>query len=192
MTERTATPRRKGAAIVILGAVLVLVGAGAALWLHGPDIRWELGLVEPRYPYPSRLATGTVEPDSDRMPTDAAIVIPKIGVVAPILGGDIDDALDRGVYHHAETADPGTGRNMTIAGHREGRTFALLSRLEPGDAIIVYWHGVEHDYRVTEVYETTPDDDAVLWQGATEALTLYTCVPRYEGDERTVVRAEPY
>jgi len=177
---------------VLVGATLILAGVGTALWLHAPDIKWELGLVEPRYPYPSRLATGTVTPESDRIPTDAAIVIPRIGVVAPILEGDTAAALDAGVYRHAETAEPGSDRNVTIAGHRVSRAFALLSRLEAGDEIIVYWYGTEHDYRVTEVWDTTPDDDTVLSQGTAESLTLYTCTPRYAGDERTVVRAVPF
>jgi LPXTG-site transpeptidase (sortase) family protein len=190
---RLATLRRqRGIALVAFGAVLILAGIGTALWLYTPDISWELGLVEPRFPYPSRLATGTVVPESDRMPTESAIVIPRIGAVAPIFEGSPETALDKGVYRHAETARPGEGKNVTIAGHRESRAFALLSRLEPGDAIIVYWEGVEHDYRVTEVSVTTPDDDSVLWEGSSESLTLYTCVPRTEGDQRTVVRAVPY
>lgn len=192
-SARLASLRRtRGIALLTVGAVLVLVGAGTALWLYAPDIAWELGMVEPRFPYPSRLATGTVEPASDRMPTESAIVIPRIGAVAPILEGSPATALDKGVYRHVETGRPGGGKNTTIAGHRESRAFALLSRLESGDAIIVYWEGVEYDYRVTDVSVTTPDDDSVLWEGASEALTLYTCVPRTEGDQRTVVRAVPY
>ena len=186
-------PKRRWAGVALLGigGALIAAGIATALWLYAPDIAWEFGLVEPRYPFPSRLATGSIEPESHRMPTDAVIVIPRIGAGAPVLGGDENAALANGVYHHAETADPGQGGNVTLAGHREAEKFALLSRLEPGDEVILYWFGTEYDYRVTEVYDIGPDDTMILSRGTQEQLTLYTCVPRHLGDKRTVVEAAP-
>ena len=125
------------------------------------------------------------------MPKGARLVIPDISVDAQILEGGSDRALDVGVYHHVETADPGEGDNVAIAGHRVRRAFTLLHRLSPGDPVIVYWNGVEHDYRVARVFDVGPDDTSILEPSETEQLTLYTCRPRFLGDRRTVVVAEP-
>jgi LPXTG-site transpeptidase (sortase) family protein len=182
--------RRAIAVLIVLGVVLVLTGIVTAVCLRLPDIRWESGLIEPRYPYPSRLAPASVQPETDQMPAAAELVIPRIGVVTPVRGGDAMRALASGAYHHAETADPGQGRNVTIASHRETGTFSLLPRLVSGDQVILYWFGTEHDYRVVRVFEVGSDNTSILDQGAEEMLTLYTCAPGQLGDRRTVVVAE--
>lgn len=105
--------------------------------------------------------------------------------------GDEDTALRLGVYHHEQTATPGEPGNVAIAGHRNRRQFALLHALGPGDVVIVYWDGTEYDYRVRETFTVKPDDDQVLVRDGENRLTLYTCRPRFLGDSRTVVIAEP-
>ncbi|HEY5548189.1 MAG TPA: sortase [Coriobacteriia bacterium] len=118
-------------------------------------------------------------------------MIPRIAVDAGISEGNIDAALDSGVYHYPETAAPGEAGNAVIAGHRLRRAFTLLHVLKKGDPVIVYWHGREYDYRVMVVFEVDPSDTAILERGSQELLTLYTCLPRTVGDRRTVVIAEP-
>ncbi len=174
-----------------LGAVLILAGIGTALYNLWPDIGYKTELIGDSWPYPSSLAPPTTEPTSDSIPEDDRLVIPSIAVDVPIFEGDPDAALEAGVYRHTETAAPGDGLNVTIAGHRKARAFALLTYLAPGDAVIVYWNGKEHDYRVARVYEVGPDDSSVLSRGSAERLTLYTCTPRFLGNRRTVVEAEP-
>jgi len=174
-----------------LGAVLILVGIGTALYNLWPDISFRTGRVDESWPYPSNIAPPEAEPIAASIPEGARLVIPSIAVDVPVLEGDPDVALEAGVYRHAETAEPGDGLNVSIAGHREARAFALLTYLAPGDAVILYWHGVEHDYRVTRVYRVGADDASVLSRGSAEHLTLYTCTPRFLGNLRTVVAAEP-
>jgi sortase A len=124
-------------------------------------------------------------------PRDSRVVIPRIGVNVGIYEGNADRALRLGVYRHAGTALPGGSGNMVIAGHRNRRQFALLSYLKPGDRISVYWKGREYGYRVRKVFVVGAVEASILERGETEMLTLYTCKPRYLGDKRTVVLAEP-
>lgn len=176
-----------------LGAVLILAGIGTALWSSWPDVSYRLGLINDDYPYPSTFAEESGEkPRTSTMPQGQRVVIPKIGVDVQIFDtGAPERGLDLGVWRHPETALPGQAANMALAGHRSRRQFALLYALRPGDEIIVYWDGEEYDYVVTGSREVTPDDTTALDSGRTEALTLYTCTPRFLGNLRTVVTAQP-
>lgn len=176
----------------LVGTVLILVGIGTVLYQMWPDIAFRLGLLEPAYPYacalPEAPDTGAL---TERIPRDLRLVIPKIAVDQQVLEGDSEQALEDGVYHHVETAAPGEGDNVAIAGHRVRRAFTLLHRLEVGDPIILYWNGTEHDYRVERVFTVGPDDTSILEPADSEQLTLYTCRPRFLGSTRTVVVALP-
>jgi sortase A len=149
-----------------------------------------MGLMDESWPYTSAFGEGLEQPDETTLPKGNRIVIPKISVDAQISGGDPDVALSQGVYHHVETAEPGQGDNIALAGHRERETFVLLYQLEKNDPVSVWWCGEEHTYRVTRVYEVLPDDPTVLQSTDEEQLTLYTCLPRFFGNKRTVVDAE--
>ena len=169
------SPRHRGWLLVGGGAALIAIALGIVLYQLWPDISYGLGLVDESWPYASGFGGAL---DSSNIPQGNRIVIPKIGVDAQISGGDSDVALSLGVYHHAETAEPGEGDNVTLAGHRNRETFVLLYQLDPGDPISVWWGGEEHTYRVTRVYEVTPDDGSVLENADDEQLTLYTCLPQ--------------
>lgn len=176
----------------LVGVTLVLVGIGVFAYQVWPEVAYQLGLVDSGYPYPCAFATAEgATPLSDRIPRGARLVIPSIGVDAQVYEGDYDRALERGVYHHTETADPGEGSNVTIAGHRVRRAFTLLHRLRAGDSIILYWNGVEHDYRVVRTVEIEANDTSILEPTDAEQLTLYTCTPRFLGDKRTALVAVP-
>lgn len=173
----------------LMGAVLMLVGIGTALVLWWPDIAFQTGIIKAAIPYPNRFDASA---DSDSaIPADDRLVIPRIALDVPVFEGDANTALAEGLYHYPETASPGESGNAVIAGHRIARAFALLHRLEPGDAVVLYWLGQEYDYRVVSVREVGADATGILTRGDAEKLTLYTCTPRFLGNKRTVVIAEP-
>jgi len=178
--------------LFILGALLLVAGAAVAVYNLWPDISYRMGLVDVRYPYPSRLARQAgATPESSSLPEGKRLVVPKIGVDVRVYEGDADTALDLGVYRYPQSGVPGEAANMAIAGHRMAERFVLLHVLKRGDEVIVYWDGIEHDYRVESVGEVTAQDDSILKRGRSESLTLYTCTPRWLGDRRTVVVALP-
>lgn len=192
MSSRSAGASPWARRLLVLGVALLLAGGGVAVYNLWPDISYRMGLIDTRYPYPSEFArkAGT-KPRSNAAPEGKRLVVPKIGVNVKVLEGDADAALDVGVYHYPGTGVPGEAANMAVAGHRMAERFALLHVLRRGDEIIVYWDGVEHDYRVDSVREIGAEDTSILARGTAERLTLYTCTPRFLGDRRTVVVARP-
>lgn len=189
---RSEPQRRRARWYYITGAVLIAIGISTALFQMWPEIAFRLGLIEPAYPYacalPEAADAGAL---TNRIPRDIRLVIPKIAVDTQVFEGESERALESGVYHHVETADPGQDDNVAIAGHRVRRAFTLLHQLEPGDPILLYWNGTEHDYRVDRVFAVGPEDTSILDPADQEQLTLYTCRPRFLGNTRTVVIATP-
>ena len=197
MTDVVDAQHRKGSGLrtrwaFLVGIILILMGIATVTYQAWPEISYEIGLTNSEYPYPTVFADLAGEkPRTDQLPLGSRLVIPEIGVDTQVLGGDYDQALSVGVYHHSETADPGASDNIAIAGHRVRRAFTLLHRLSPGDEVVLYWDGAEHDYHVVRVFDVLPGDTSILEPVGTEQLTLYTCTPRFLGDERTVVIARP-
>ncbi len=179
-----------GSALAAVAAVLVVAAAGLALWQLWPETSWQLGLVEESWPYASSAAEAPAGATA-RPPKGSRLVIPRIRVNARVYEGDPDRALTLGVYHHPETGEPGQADSVVLAGHRNRRALALLSRLDPGDPVLVYWNGGEHVYRVTRTFVARPDDPRVLEPASAEELRMYTCLPRFLGNKRTVVVALP-
>jgi LPXTG-site transpeptidase (sortase) family protein len=118
------------------------------------------------------------------------VIIPRIGVSVPI-GDEEGLALRRGAWHQPGSARPGESGNVVLAGHRNRRVFTLLNKLEPGDVIIVRWGGKDREYRVASSRVVKPTSTAAIARAGKDRLTLYTCIPRYLGNKRTVVVAYP-
>jgi sortase A len=110
-------------------------------------------------------------------------------------------ALKHGVGHHPETSMPwsaGAQRNVYLAGHRLGfpgtashLIFYRLDELGRGDEILLKDRdGERYRYRVTEVFETDPEDSWVMGQVRNrDMLTLQTCTgPNWQ--RRLIVRAD--
>lgn len=110
-------------------------------------------------------------------------------------------ALKYGVGHHPETSMPWSEspqRNVYLAGHRLGfpgtashLIFYRLDELGKGDEILLKDRdGERYRYRVTEAFETDPEDSWVMGQVRDrDMVTLQTCTgPNWE--RRLIVRAD--
>lgn len=94
----------------------------------------------------------------ERAPSPTRLVIPALGIDAPIVEVPITDktwdvsGLTYEIAHLGGTANPGEDNNMVLAGHvtlrRGAGPFLHLERLEPGDTTIVYAGEQAHTYRV--------------------------------------------
>jgi len=187
---------------VQIAAVTVLVAVAAALllWDADPIIRGELALRRAiqgdaaTLPYPSRAFPG-IEPRSARQPAGRRLVIPAAGIdVAVIRARSADAGLLRGVWLDPAGSVPGSGEPVVIAGHRVRARFAPLHLVRVGDPVIAYWDGEEHDYRVTSIRTIRAENGLDMQRDAPgdgERLVLYTCLPRWMGNKRTVVTAQP-
>ncbi len=114
---------------------------------------------------PSRNVTNTpLISDASAVGPAPEVIIPKINVEIPVVYGvntideaAIDTALEEGVVHYADTADPGQNGNLVIVGHSSNNifnkgkykfAFVLLSRLETGDTFYLQKDGRRYTYQV--------------------------------------------
>jgi len=125
-----------------------------------------------------------------RSPT--RIVIPAIGVDAPIVPGTDWEALKKGVGHHPGTANPGERGNMVLAAHNDiyGEIFRDLDRLRPGDEIWVYAGSQAYRYVVVHKQIVEPTRVEVMAPTRDPVVTLITCYPYLVDTHRLVVVGE--
>lgn len=125
-----------------------------------------------------------------RSPT--RIVIPAIGVDAPIVPGTDWEALKKGVGHHPGTANPGERGNMVLAAHNDiyGEIFRDLEKLRPGDEIWVYAGSQAYRYVVVQKQIVLPTQVEVMAPTRDPVVTLITCYPYLVDTHRLVVVGE--
>jgi sortase A len=124
-------------------------------------------------------------------PPLAVLKIPKLHIVAPVMEGIGDVALNIGVGRIPGTARPGERGNLGIAGHRDG-FFRGLKDITKGDTIELVTTGKTDVYVVDAVNIVKPADVQVLRSSATPAVTLVTCYPFYfvgSAPQRYIVHA---
>jgi LPXTG-site transpeptidase (sortase) family protein len=187
--------------LLILVAVAVLIGLKAGSEKDGSD-RFVVATASP-------VPAGAVATPSDSPPL--RIVIPHIGVDAPITTKDMDaDGMmeppdgPEDVAWYGFTARPGSGSNAVFSAHVDYRgygpaVFADLKKLEKGDLVEVHTaDGAVHRYEVTlnlsYPAETAPFED-IVGPTSREVVTLITCAGTFDQaarrySHRLVVRAE--
>lgn len=136
------------------------------------------------------------------VPAGSQLLIPKIGVTAPIVftaSNDektIQDNLTKGVVHYNGTAEPGTVGNSFITGHSSNfwwikgsynYIFVNLNKLAVGDQAKIYHNGNKYVYQVREVKVVEPSDTSVLATTDTPVLTLMTCTPTGTNWKRLII-----
>lgn len=125
--------------------------------------------------------------------TVGRIVIPRVDIDALILEGDEEAVLSRAVGHLGDTALPGQGGTVALAGHRDS-FFQPLEHIAIGDRIVLQTPAGDLRYRVAATRIVAPTALDVLADRGREHLTLITCYPfRYIGPapQRFIVDAEP-
>lgn len=104
------------------------------------------------------------------------IIIDKIGVVAPIYQGDIEEILSEGTGHFYGSALPGEGSNVVISAHRNTQ-FVRLGELTPGDQITLDTTGGKFVYEMVDSVIFPDYDEQYILPTSEEVLTLLTCYP---------------
>jgi sortase A len=117
---------------------------------------------------------------------------PSVQLSATLLEGSDDATLSRGAGHIEDTALPGQGGNIGIAGHRD-TVFRPLRRVHVGDALSLTTPDRIYRYRISKTSIVGPDDVYVLDPTRDPTLTLVTCYPfEFVGHapKRFIVQAE--
>jgi sortase A len=130
------------------------------------------------------------------------IIIPKIGVTAPLVfinttnEPDVLIALRDGVVHYYGTAMPGENGNAAFFGHSSNDwwesgnykfVFVLLEKLSVGDVYEIHYNSRKYVYQVTQTKVVQPNDLSVLNQTSEPTSTLITCTPPGTSWQRFVV-----
>lgn len=155
-------------------------------------------------------STKEVQLEAEKFGVDSyfSVVIPKIGANANVIANvDASDeksyleALSEGVAHAKGTYFPGQGNRIFLFSHstnspinfaKYNAIFYLLSKLEDGDKIVVFFADKKYVYEVTDKKIVAPDDTS--WLNSTgdgEELVLQTCDPPGTSWRRLIVVARP-
>jgi len=119
------------------------------------------------------------------------IDIPRIGARFVVVQGTDTASLRKGPGHYPETAFPGLGETVAIAGHRTTylAPFRHVDELERGDAIALTMPYARFDYAVQRTQIVTPDSTWIERDVGYERLVLSACHPLYSASHRIVVFA---
>jgi len=108
----------------------------------------------------------------------ALLTIRRLSLEVPVFEGTEEPVLNRGVGWILDTAKPGEGGNIGIAGHRDG-FFRCLKDIQIGDRIELATPDQKTTYTVDAIQIVIPEDVSVLLPRKRPALTLVTCYPFY-------------
>lgn len=155
--------------------------------------------------------TNGYDPDA---PGDAKPVvyvkIEKIGVDAPMVWSQSEDGnktlkdLESGLSHFPKSAAPGENGNAIISGHSSNyiwakgdynHVFKDLEKLEKGDLVnikIIQKNGkiINYQYKISDKFNTSPDDERIFANTDSPTLTLTTCWPVGTALKRTIIKAD--
>lgn len=160
---------------------------------------WDVSLL--KHPYSKAVPTPTPNPFNPT--SEARLVIPKIGVDAPISWNVSEDQLKtkllEGVVQSQGTALPGSIGNVFITGHSSYYSwvdspykdvFVLLDKLSPDDKVYIKYSSTVFTYNVESSKVVSPNDLSVMSQGSEKIISLMTCVPIGTNLNRLVVTAK--
>ncbi len=119
------------------------------------------------------------------------IDIPSIGANYVVIQGTDEADLQRGPGHYPETALPGQGKTIGIAGHRTtyGAPFNQIDSIDVGDPIHLEMPYGDFTYAVTKTEIVDPSQTSVVDNVGREQLVLSACHPLYSAAKRYIVFA---
>ncbi|HVX32498.1 MAG TPA: class E sortase [Solirubrobacterales bacterium] len=105
--------------------------------------------------------------------------------------GTDEASLELGPGHYPETAMPGQGRTIGIAGHRTTylAPFRHIDSLNPGDKITLQMPYGTFVYRVQKSEIVDPSDVGIIHDTGYERLVLSACNPLYSASQRYIIYA---
>lgn len=157
--------------------------------------------------YGQKLPAPASEPS--RKITDARakkIVIPSAGIESKVVFPDsasvsvLKKSLDEGAVHYPGSVLPNyPAGNVFIFGHSSNRTFekipartafTKLNQTIPGETVELWYEGRVYAYRVARVRILRPNETEIYLATQKRMLTLSTCWPIGDPQNRFIVEAE--
>jgi sortase A len=106
--------------------------------------------------------------------------------------GTDESSLELGPGHYPETAMPGQGKTVAIAGHRTTylAPFRHIDSMKQGDKITLKMPYGTFVYAVQKTEIVDPSDVGVIHETGYERLVLSACNPLYSASQRFIVFAK--
>lgn len=119
------------------------------------------------------------------------IEIPRIGNTYNVVQGTDTQSLEEGPGHYPQTALPGMGQTVAIAGHRTTylAPFRFLNELKSGDRIYVKMPYGRFTYVVQYQRIVKPTQVSVIDDVGYDRLVLSACNPLYSAAQRIIIFA---
>lgn len=158
-----------------------------------------------RYMFEAPKTTSQSAVPSNQIASTPTLTIPKINVSAPVIfepsiaEANVQKALESGVVHYGNTANPGTAGNAVIFGHSSNDwdkpgnykfIFVLLEKLAVGDTYSIDYNGTRYEYQIYDRKIILATDVGVVAPTADPTSTLITCWPTGTSQKRLVVHAK--
>ena len=117
------------------------------------------------------------------------IDIPSANIDYVVVEGTDTSTLKKGPGRYPETALPGQGKTIGIAGHRTtyGAPFHSIDKIDEGDEIIVEMPYATFTYTVEKTEIVAPTEIGIIDDIGRERLVLTACHPLYSAAERYAV-----
>lgn len=183
--------RRISSVLIAAGSLLILFSLGIFIFTFYPVIFAEIKYRIHRFKgVPSVIRQNVIQPVDDEF----GIVIPKIGANARVIANvdpynpkEYQWQLTKGVAHAKGTSLPTQSGNIFIFSHssvnfyeanRYNSVFYLLSKMEKGDEVYLFYNKQKFKYKVVEIKKVNASSVAYLGRlSAKNTLTLMTCWP---------------
>ena len=119
------------------------------------------------------------------------IVIPSIGADTVVVQGTDTSSLQKGPGHYPETAFPGQGRTIGIAGHRTTylAPFRKINEIADDDEIVLEMPYGTFTYTVEKHEIVEPTQVEIVDDVGYERLVITACHPLYSAAQRWAVFA---
>jgi sortase A len=132
---------------------------------------------------------------ADQLETGKAIgkiKIPSIGADYVLIQGTDESSLQKGPGHYPDTALPGQGRTIGIAGHRTTylAPFNKIDKIADGNEIVLEMPYGTFTYEVTSHDIVDPGDVGIVDDVGHERLVLTACHPLYSAAQRYAIFAK--
>jgi sortase A len=118
--------------------------------------------------------------------------IGRIGLNMVVVQGTDHETLKKGPGHYVQSALPGEGRLIYVAGHRTTylAPFAYINNIRAGDFVRFELPYGVFTYRVTRHYVVAENEVSVLRNRGSDVLRLQACHPRFFASHRYIVDAK--
>lgn len=120
------------------------------------------------------------------------IEIPAIDADYVVIEGTEETDLKRGPGHYPDTAIPGQGRTVAIAGHRTtyGAPFNQIDKIDVGDPIVLAMPYGRFTYEVGSTRIVDPTETGIVRDVGRDRLVLTSCHPLYSAAQRYAIIAD--